>query len=114
MMENNEDDLNFNPVIVKNYEITFKEMSIKRTANSVTRKNITSTFSTASNSSIRDSITIQDPPDSAKDAKTPSTSTNERKKFFHPNMTTVSPTDSPFTNRLKKAEQLIFQDLKQL
>lgn len=85
-------------------------MTTKKTANSETRKNTTPTSSTASNPSIGDSITVQDPPGSAKDAKTPPTSTIEGKKNFHPNTTT----DSPSTNRLKEAEQLIFQGLKQL
>src|SRR5881394_2414018 len=89
-------------------------MPTKRTANSETRKNAEKTSSTASNPSVRPCIIIQDPPGQSRDAKTPSTCTDDRKKIFHQDTITASPTETPATNALTEAEQLMFQALKQL
>jgi len=89
-------------------------MPTKRTANSETRKNAATTSSTASNPSVRPCIVVQDPPGQSRDAKTPPTGTDEGKKFFHQDTITASPTETPATNALTEAEQLMFQALKQL
>ena len=89
-------------------------MPIKRTTNNETRKNATTTPSTASNPSVRPCPTIQDPPGPSRDAKTPPTNTDDGKKNFRQNTITVSPTETPAANTLTEAEQLMFQALKQL
>ena len=89
-------------------------MPTKRTANSETRKNAATTSSTASNPSVRACITVQDPPGESRDTKTPPTFTDDGKKIFHQDTITASPTETPATNTLTEAEQLMFQALKQL
>src|SRR5579862_6230285 len=89
-------------------------MPTKRTANIETRKNVATTSSTARNPSVKPSITIQDPPGQSRDAKTPPTCTDDGKKNFHQNTTTISPIETSATNTLTEAEQLMFQALEQL
>ena len=89
-------------------------MPTKRAANSETRKNAATTSSTAGSPSVRPCIIVQDPPGQSRDAKTPPTGTDEGKKFFHQDTITASPTETPATNALTEAEQLMFHALKQL
>ena len=49
-----------------------------------------------------------------RDAKTPLTCIDDGKKNFHQDTITASPTETPATNALTEAEQLLFHALKQL
>src|SRR5437667_4305252 len=89
-------------------------MPTKRTANSETRKNTATTSSTASNPSVRPCVTVQDPPGPLRDAKTPLTCIDDRKKNFHQGTITAPPDETPATNALTEAEQLMLQALNQL
>ena len=91
-----------------------KKMLTKRTAYSETRKNVATTSSTASNPSVRPCITVQDPPGPLRDAKTPLTCIDDGKKIFHQDTITAPPNETPATNALTEAEQLMFHALKQL
>ena len=89
-------------------------MPTTRTANSQTRKNAATTSSTATKPPIKASITVQTPPSPSRDTKTPPTSTDDGKKFFHRDTATTPSTEHPPTNALTEAEQLMIQALKQL
>jgi hypothetical protein len=84
------------------------------TANNETPKNVATTSSTATKSSIKASITIRNPPDPSRDTETSPTSTFDGKKIFHQDTTTTPPTENPSTNTPTEPEQLMFQAFKQL